>query len=81
MDADEVTEWAAYAQLDPFGGARGDWQAALVASMTLNGHAGKMMFKPDDLMPKWGPPRAMRRMSPREIRARLEAMRVGRSDV
>jgi hypothetical protein len=74
MDADEVTEWAAYAQLDPFGGVRADYHAALISTMVINSQAGKEVVKVKDLIPTFGPPRLTPRMSGREIRARLETM-------
>jgi hypothetical protein len=74
MDADEVTEWAAYSQLDPFGGVRADYHAALISAMVINSQAGKEVVKPKDLMPTFGPPRLTPRMSGRDIRARLEMM-------
>jgi hypothetical protein len=44
----------------------------------MNATAGKVVVKPKDLMPKFGPPSLTKQMSGREIRARLELMRVGR---
>ena len=74
MDAEELTEWAAYAQLDPFGGLRGDYQAAIIASTVVNAQAGKTCTKVKDFMPQFGPPMPAPSMSPQEIHARLSVM-------
>lgn len=41
MTPREFREWAAYARLEPIGGTRGDYQAALIASTIANVHRGK----------------------------------------
>lgn len=41
IDSAELTEWMAYYRLEPFGGQRGDFQAALVAQTVAACHGGK----------------------------------------
>lgn len=77
MDSNELTEWAAYAQLDPFGGIRGDYHAAIITSNLMNAHAGKIVVKVKDLMPEFGPAKPTPRMTPQQIHAALAA-RFGR---
>lgn len=71
LDSDELTEWAAYAQIDPFGGIRGDYHAAIITSNMMNAHAGKLVTKPKDFMPTFGPPTLTPAMSPQQIHAML----------
>jgi hypothetical protein len=49
-------EWTEYFQLDPFGGERGDVQAAIVASTIANVNRGKnsRALKVKDFMPAFG---------------------------
>lgn len=74
MDSDELTEWAAYAQIDPFGEVRGDYQAAIITSNLMNAQAGKVVTKVKDFMPKFGPPELTPRMSPQQIHDQLSMM-------
>jgi len=54
----EISEWLAFAQSEPIGGARGDFQAALVASIVAETHRDhdrrRQPFAPDDFLPEWG---------------------------
>jgi hypothetical protein len=51
ISSEELTEWAAYFELDPFGSYRSDLQAALVSSTIANVHATKgHRFSPKDFM-------------------------------
>jgi hypothetical protein len=75
VSSEELTEWAAYYQLDPFGSYRGDLQAGTVASTMANIHAKKgHRFTPTDFMPKFGVTDETKRMTPQEIHARLSTM-------
>lgn len=58
MDSAELTEWMAFATLEPIGGHRGDVQAATVASTLANCHRGKdtRPFKAADFIPPYGEP-------------------------
>lgn len=40
MSSSELTEWLAFAELEPFGGAVDDLRAGLAPSMTLNTNLG-----------------------------------------
>lgn len=53
MDAAELTEWAAYYQMAPFGPERGDLQAALICTVLATIHSGKR-FTPQQFMPEFG---------------------------
>lgn len=78
ISSEEIAEWAAYSQIDPFGSLRGDMQAGIVASTMANIHAKKgHRFTAADFMPKFGEPEMKNTMSPQEIHARL-AMMFGR---
>jgi hypothetical protein len=64
----ELAEWRAYEQLTgPLGGARGDVQAALIASVIAGVNRGKGQRAPTvaDFMPRWD--RAKVRKSPEEL--------------
>lgn len=51
----ELTEWQAYAQLEPFGERQGYVQAGIVASTMANVHRGKDQrpYQPQDFMPQF----------------------------
>lgn len=53
MSADIFAEWAAYYELEPWGGERGDLRAGIVASVIANTHRHKdhRPFTPHDFMP------------------------------
>ena len=53
MGSDELTEWMAYYQLEPFGDYRADYRSGVVASTLANVHRSKDAnpFKPEDFMP------------------------------
>lgn len=57
MDSRELAEWQAYAQLDPFGNARGDLRAGIVASTFANAHRDqkkrKKPFTAQEFMPEF----------------------------
>ncbi|MFI7014154.1 DUF4035 domain-containing protein [Streptomyces sp. NPDC050164] len=64
----ELAEWRAYEQLTgPLGGARGDVQAALIASVIAGVNRGKGQRAPTvaDFMPRWD--RTKVRKSPEEL--------------
>lgn len=51
MTAQELSEWMAYARIEPFDQRRGDARAAIVACTIANAHRGKgRRFKPKDFM-------------------------------
>ena len=51
----EMTEWAAFLQLEPHGEDRADLRAGIVASTIANANRkkGTRAFKPSDFMPKF----------------------------
>ena len=53
MGSDELTEWMAYYQLEPFGDYRADYRSGVVASTFANAHRAKDAnpFRPEDFMP------------------------------
>jgi hypothetical protein len=69
MDAREFQEWKAKFHNDPFGTARGDLQAGIVASVLANKDRPRsaQRFTPDDFALQFGP-RETRVMSEREIK-------------
>jgi hypothetical protein len=54
----ELTEWEAYAALEPFGEERGDLRAGVVASVIANVNRDpkkrREPFEPKDFMPRFG---------------------------
>lgn len=58
IDSRELSEWMAYAALEPFGETRGDLRAGIVASVIANVHRGKgqKAFQPTDFLPEFGRP-------------------------
>lgn len=52
----ELSEWAAYYRLEPFGDERADLRAGIVASTVANTAQTRKRkaFKPADFMPKFG---------------------------
>jgi hypothetical protein len=74
ISSDELSEWAAYYRLDPFGGYRGDVQAASVAMMIAQANAKKgHTFKLSDFLVKFGEPEPAKSMTPQEIHNALVA--------
>jgi hypothetical protein len=68
MGAAELAEWRAYERLTgPLGGARGDVQAALIASViaAVNRGKGQKAPKVADFMPRWD--KGAVRKSPEEL--------------
>lgn len=51
MSSKELTEWMVFYSIEPFGGAREDYRAALISSITANVHGAKV--KPDDFIKPW----------------------------
>ena len=53
MGSDELSEWMAFYQLEPFGDYRADYRAGVVASTFANAHRAKdaSPFRPEDFMP------------------------------
>jgi hypothetical protein len=53
LGSDEISEWMAFYQLEPFGDFRADYRSALVTSTFANAHRQKDSppFKPEDFMP------------------------------
>lgn|GEM_PF-819385 len=55
LSASQITEWMAYAALEPFGPHREDQRAGVIAAAVLNSRfgrkAGDKGFKPEDLFP------------------------------
>jgi hypothetical protein len=55
MDSRELTEWMAFDLVEPIGGRRSDFQAAIIASTVANVNRGKgRVLKPDDFIPEYG---------------------------
>jgi Protein of unknown function (DUF4035) len=64
MSVREFTEWQAFARLSPLGGARGDIQAAVIASTVANVHRGKREpFRVGDFIPDFAGERVKPRQS------------------
>ena len=54
VSARELSEWMAYAQMEPFGEERADLRAAIVAMTVANVNRGKgRAAKVEDFMPKF----------------------------
>ena len=72
----ELTEWQAYYNIEPFGEYRADIRSAIIACVLANVNRGKNTpaFKVDDFMPKFDPPR---QMSNDEIRNVLKGLTHG----
>ncbi len=53
IGSDELTEWMAFYQLEPFGDFRADLRSAIVACTLANAHRSKegRPFTPEDFMP------------------------------
>jgi hypothetical protein len=53
LGSDELSEWMAFYQLEPFGDFRADYRSALMTSTFANAHRHKDSppFSPEDFMP------------------------------
>lgn len=80
MSSRELSEWMAYATLEPFGEERADLRAGIVASAVVNVHRTQSdkAAQPSDFMPTFDegepdddPPEAL---PPEEIAAKLDAL-------
>jgi len=75
VGSDEITEWAAYFRLDPFGEERADLRAGIVASAIANTMGGgKRTYQPSEFMPKFGEPQS-RQMSDDDIKQMVCCLR------
>lgn len=58
MSSAELTEWAVFAELEPFGEERADLRAGIVASVIANVNRDpkkqKKAFRPQDFLPEFG---------------------------
>lgn len=56
----ELSEWAAYDQIEPFGEPRADLRAGIITATIANANRDpekhSSPFTPDDFMPKFDPP-------------------------
>lgn len=61
MSSEEFVYWQAYASIEPFGDARGDLQAAIIASTIANRHRGpkEQAYKLADFLPNFTPRRRL----------------------
>ena len=64
MDSRELTEWAAFYTLEPFGGDTEYIGHAITASTVANANRGKnkKAAKVEDFMPKWEKPKSVDEM-------------------
>jgi hypothetical protein len=60
MSSRQLTEWIAYAKLEPFGEERADLRAGIVASVIANANRDpkRKPYKPEDFMPRFEPRQA-----------------------
>lgn len=62
IDSQELTEWLAYARVEPFGEERADLRAGIVAATTANVHRDpkkrRRAYKAEDFIPTFGPKQA-----------------------
>lgn len=69
-DSRELSEWQAYAQIEPFGDLRADLRAGIVAATVANTARDRKKrrqpFKPEEFMPKFD--RETAAQSPQHIR-------------
>lgn len=70
FDSAELATWRAFDLIQPIGGERGDWQAALVANTVARCHGNKT--KLGDFLLRFGPPGPPRKQSPEEMLAVLQ---------
>ena len=71
ISSQELTEWQAFYQMEPFGEVRDDYRMAILASVVANCHRGKKgrKAKPMDFMPKFGEDKEQ---TPEEMQAKLK---------
>jgi hypothetical protein len=74
----ELAEWRAFAQLEPFGAERGDWQAAQVAQVVANANRDskkqKQPYTAEDFLLAWEEPEATPRRQTMEEQLRTVEM-------
>jgi hypothetical protein len=70
----ELSEWAAYLQIEPQGEERADLRAGIVASTIANANRkkGTKAFKPSDFMPKFD--KEEQTQTPEQQKAAAEAL-------
>lgn len=70
MPARTFRQWQLYAQEHPFSRDRSDLMIAILCALFANAHAAKgKRYKPEDFMPRYGPPE---RPSPEALRRKFE---------
>ena len=65
-------DWQAYYRVDPWGGFRGDVQAAIVASAAVSPHVKKPM-PPSKFLPSWSRPKN-KRMSQKQLFTEMQTV-------
>jgi len=57
IDSREISEWMAFAQVEPFGEERADIRSAIIACTMANSMRGKKQraYRIKDFLPKFGP--------------------------
>jgi flagellar basal body rod protein FlgC len=77
MDSAEMTEWVAYAQLDPFGNVRSDLQAGVVASTVANVNRDKKKkkapYEPHDFVLRFER-QAKQQRTPEELLVKVQGL-------
>jgi hypothetical protein len=58
ISSEELSEWMAYYQLEPFGDERADWRSGMMAATMANLQRSKNRapYKPEDFMPQYDRP-------------------------
>jgi hypothetical protein len=52
MSSRELTEWMAFAQVEPFGQEVDNWRFGMLAAVQVNLHSPKRRVKPEHFMPR-----------------------------
>jgi len=59
LSSQELSEWMAYYSIEPFGPAREDYRAGLIAATTANCAGSKKVLQPTDLIHIYQQPKSM----------------------
>lgn len=58
ISSQELTEWMAYAQVEPFGAEIENWRFGMLAAVHVNLANPRAKAKPDDFVPRAKPPQS-----------------------
>jgi len=74
LSSQELSEWMAYYSIEPFGPAREDYRAGLIAATTANCAGSKKVLQPTDFISIYQQPKSMSFMDRKKVQGQQMAL-------